>query len=307
MFNLFLVEFMSPLYLFQIFSLTLWFIDEYFYYSWSATFFLTVTLLMSFYEIYSDDTGIEKMNDDEWEVIVTRQDEDGNQFDKTVHSSTLVPGDIIQVRSNINMPVDALLLSGSVIVNEGVLTGESVPVIKTELPHSNVDIYDPIKDRKYTIYAGTEILKAKWFWDDKVIALVVRSCYDTAKGTLIKNFLFPKANKYRFEHETRYYLLVCFSVSMILWLACLNRFMWYCTPWEVIDNWLNLITTLVPPTLPTAIITGTLFAIERLKKKGIYCIAPSAVNNAGRVNIMVFDKTGTMTEESWGNSSIIII
>lgn len=32
-FNLFITEFMSPLYLFQIFSLTLWFIDDYFYYS----------------------------------------------------------------------------------------------------------------------------------------------------------------------------------------------------------------------------------------------------------------------------------
>lgn len=59
------------------------------------------------------------------------------------------------------MPVDALLLSGSVIVNEGVLTGESVPVIKIELPHSNIDIYDPVKDKKYTMYAGTEILKTK--------------------------------------------------------------------------------------------------------------------------------------------------
>lgn len=68
----------------------------------------------------------------------------------------------------------------------------------------------------------------------------------------------------------------------------------------MIDNGLNLITTLVPPTLPTAIATGTIFAIERLKEKGIFCIAPSAVNNAGRVNVMVFDKTGTLTEDSCG-------
>jgi P-type E1-E2 ATPase len=94
-------------------------------------------------------------------VIVTRQDEDGNQIEKTVHSSKLVPGDIMQITSIVRMPVDALLLSGSVIVNEGVLTGESVPLIKTELPHSNYDVYDPVKDKKYTIYAGTEILKKK--------------------------------------------------------------------------------------------------------------------------------------------------
>lgn len=159
--NQFFVEFMSPLYLFQIFSIVLWFIDGYFYYSCSVTFFTATILLMSFYEIYTDKSGIDKMNNDECEILVTRQNEDGVQFEKTVHSSTLVPGDIIQIRSNIKMPVDALLLSGSVIVNEGVLTGESVPVIKIELPHSNSDFYDPAKDKKYTIYAGTEVLKTK--------------------------------------------------------------------------------------------------------------------------------------------------
>ena len=87
------------------------------------------------------------------------------------------------------------MLSGSAIINESVLTGESAPVIKTELPHSNLDIYDPIVDKKYTIYAGTEILQTKYHWNKKVIALVVRTNYDTAKGRLIKNFLFPKTQQ----------------------------------------------------------------------------------------------------------------
>lgn len=138
---------------------------------------------------------------------MTRQDEEGNQYQKSVHSSTLVPGDIIDVRADIRMPCDVVLLSGSVIVNESVLTGESVPVIKNELPHSNVDIYDPIADQKYTIYGGTEVLKSKSYWNNKVIALVVRTNYDTAKGKLIKNFLFPKPNKYKFEDEAKYFIL----------------------------------------------------------------------------------------------------
>lgn len=299
-FGVFFVEFMSPLYMFQLFSIVLWFVDKYFYYTWSVTFMLGLTLIVSFFEIVSDDSGIEKMKDDEWDVIVTRQDEEGNQYEKTIHCSKLVPGDIMEVRADIVMPCDAVLLSGSVIVNESVLTGESVPVIKTELPHSNIDIYDPMVDKKYTIYSGTEVLQTKYHWNDKVTALVVRTNYDTAKGRLIKNFLFPKPNKYRFEDEANYFILVCFVLSVILWLIWLPRFIYYWTRWEVIDNGLNLITTLVPPSLPTAIVTGTIFAIERLKKKGIYCIAPSTVNMAGRVNIMVFDKTGTLTEDAWG-------
>lgn len=42
---------------------------------------------------------------------------------------------------------------------------------------------------------------------------------------------------------------------------------------------------------------GIVFAINRLKKRDIYCISPSRVNVCGRVNLFVFDKTGTLTEE----------
>jgi cation-transporting P-type ATPase 13A2 len=42
---------------------------------------------------------------------------------------------------------------------------------------------------------------------------------------------------------------------------------------------------------------GTVFAINRLKRKKIYCISPPRVNVSGRVNLMVFDKTGTLTED----------
>ena len=56
-------------------------------------------------------------------------------------SSQLVPGDIIEIPENIFMPCDLVLLSGSCVVNESMLTGESIPVIKSGLPNSD-QIYD---------------------------------------------------------------------------------------------------------------------------------------------------------------------
>jgi cation-transporting ATPase 13A2 len=53
----------------------------------------------------------------------------------------------------------------------------------------------------------------------------------------------------------------------------------------------------VPPALPAAMTVGTVFAINRLKNKKIFCISPPRVNVSGRVNLMVFDKTGTLTED----------
>ena len=62
-----------------------------------------------------------------------------------MESTELVPGDVIEVPENISMPCDLVLLSGSCIVNESMLTGESIPVIKTSLPFMN-DKYDPLVD-----------------------------------------------------------------------------------------------------------------------------------------------------------------
>jgi P-type E1-E2 ATPase len=44
----------------------------------------------------------------------------------TISSKDLLPGDVFEVRSQITLPCDALLLSGHCLVNEMMLTGESV-------------------------------------------------------------------------------------------------------------------------------------------------------------------------------------
>lgn len=60
---------------------------------------------------------------------------------------------------------------------------------------------------------------------------------------------------------------------------------------------MDLITITVPPILATTMTVGTGFSIMRLKRQKIYCISPPRVNVSGRVNIMVLDKTGTLTED----------
>jgi cation-transporting ATPase 13A2 len=66
----------------------------------------------------------------------------------------------------------------------------------------------------------------------------------------------------------------------------------------MVDRSLDLLTICVPPALPAAMTCGVVFAIQRLKKQNIYCISPNRVNVAGRVTAFVFDKTGTITEDS---------
>ena len=59
----------------------------------------------------------------------------------------------------------------------------------------------------------------------------------------------------------------------------------------------DLITIVIPPALPAAITIGCIYAENRLKKKGIYCISPRSINVSGSVNCVCYDKTGTLTED----------
>jgi P-type E1-E2 ATPase len=45
----------------------------------------------------------------------------------------IVPGDIIVVEDGLRLPCDCLMMSGTVIVDESTLTGESNPIFKTGL------------------------------------------------------------------------------------------------------------------------------------------------------------------------------
>ena len=69
----------------------------------------------------------------------------------------MVPGDVIEIPENVTMPCDCTLLTGSCIVNESMLTGESIPVLKNNLPFTD-DVYDPEVDSKFTLYGGTKVI-----------------------------------------------------------------------------------------------------------------------------------------------------
>lgn len=76
---------------------------------------------------------------------------------KTVNSAELLPGDFIKVPDGKVVPCDLILCSGIAILNEALLTGESIPVIKQRLPDSD-EIYDEDKHSKNTIFSGTRVI-----------------------------------------------------------------------------------------------------------------------------------------------------
>ncbi len=293
-----LKEVTDPFYLFQLFSIILWLNNAYVNYAIVIIITSLGSLAMSVYESRANLMDIQQMAKYQCEINLFRNTK-GLEKELIKNSSTvLVPGDLFELPDDGSaIPCDAILISGTVIINESMLTGESTPIIKTHLPTNN-NIFDCKLDTKYMLYAGTKIVQKRVIGNNKVVAVVVATGFNTEKGNLIRSILFPKANEFQFQKD---------SVKYILFMALLSFIGFGISVPFMLSNGISLgtiflrafdmITTTVPPALPACIGIGISIALSRLKSKGIICIARERINVAGRVNMICFDKTGTLTED----------
>ena len=70
---------------------------------------------------------------------------------------------------------DMMILEGNAVVDESLLTGETVPVIKESLPKYLSEFCDI---KKYVLYSGTKLQKTSSFFK----CLVIRTGFQTQKG-----------------------------------------------------------------------------------------------------------------------------
>lgn len=120
-----------------------------------------------------------------------------------VPTRSLVPGDIIEIpASGCTMQCDAVLLSGNCILDESMLTGESVPVTKTALPMKRDTIFDKKEHAKNTLFCGTKVIQTRYIGSKKVLALVINTGNITAKGGLVRSILYPPPVDYKFEQDS---------------------------------------------------------------------------------------------------------
>ena len=133
----------------------LWFSDGYRYYAGCILVISVMSVVTSLVETMKNLKNIRQMAHYSCPIKVMRSGDEDNLLD--IESTELVPGDVIEIPENCILPCDITLLTGSCIVNESMLTGESIPVIKNALPFTH-DSYDPDKDSKYTLFGGTKVI-----------------------------------------------------------------------------------------------------------------------------------------------------
>lgn len=141
------------------FSVGVWYGEGYLYY---ATIIIIVSIISITITVWQTRRNQRKLRNMMYSIGIATVWRDGEWKKKS--TTVLVPGDVIYLPDMGEMHCDAVLLRGSVIVNEAMLTGESVPTTKTPVRPETAqpdERYDNKDHAKHTLYCGTKILQAK--------------------------------------------------------------------------------------------------------------------------------------------------
>ncbi|KAI7829103.1 hypothetical protein BX661DRAFT_181378 [Kickxella alabastrina] len=316
-------EVLNPFYMFQVGSVILWCFDDYYYYAACILIISVSGIVETLFETRRNTRKIKEMAHFSCIVRILR---DGTWRDGSAEE--LLPGDVFEVTSGMYiLPCDAVLLEGDCIVNESMLTGESVPVAKVPVVPA---VFGKMRlasstfgseIAKHVLFSGTRLVRVKktglgfggmrWLELDhqqqqkqpmtgtpaRATAMVLRTGFNTTKGALIRSILFPRPNKFKFYEDSFRFIGILAVIAAFGFLASIGNFLRLGLSAHIITvRALDLITVVVPPALPATMSIGVSFALSRLRKRHIYCISPTRINVCGKINAMVFDKTGTLSE-----------
>lgn len=211
------------------------------------------------------------------------------------------------------LPCDFLILAGSCIVDESILTGESVPLIKDSIQgiNDNDEVLDMEGNHKGNVlYCGTEVLQN--FPGDKLppfvetnppdngtIVYVLKTGFDTEKGNLARAVIFNNENINLKNTEAFILLgilliLSIFSSAHVLRVGLEDEKR---DKQKLFLRCIMIITSVVPPELPMITNISINYSLQYLRKKKIFCTEPVRIPLAGRIEVCAFDKTGTLTTD----------
>ena len=178
-------ELTDPFYLFQLYSVILWYCTEYYYYSSVIVVLTILSLVLSVYDTYTNLKQLQKISRYSCPVKIIRKNENDEILEPEEKNSTeLVPGDLIEIPEDGSaLPCDCILVDGSVIVNESMLTGESTPVIKVKMAGTD-NIYNTKQadSDKYILFSGTKIVQKRKMGSGNPRAIVFQTGLKTFKG-----------------------------------------------------------------------------------------------------------------------------
>jgi len=193
-------------------------------------------------------------------------------------------GDLVLVKPGEKIPVDGTVMEGSSSVNESMLTGESVPVVKTVQSKVIAGALNGEGSLKIKVDKS-----GKDSYLNKVIALV-----QEAQATKSKTqHLADRAAKW-----LTFVALGAGFATLAVWLLLGQGFSF------ALERMVTVMVTACPHALGVAIPLVVAISTAMTAQKGLLIRNRTAFENSRLITAMVFDKTGTLTEGNFGVSNI---
>ena len=199
-----------------------------------------------------------------------------------VPSATLKKGDIVIVRAGEQIPADGEVIEGAASVDESAITGESAPVIR----ESGGD--------RSAVTGGTSVLS------DWIVVQVTSGAGESFLDKMIA--MVEGAARKKTPNEIALQIfLVALSIIFILVTLSLYTFSVFSAAQAGIENptsvttLVALLVCLAPTTIGAMLSAIGIAGMSRLNQANVLAMSGRAIEAAGDVDILMLDKTGTIT------------
>ncbi|BBY33266.1 haloacid dehalogenase [Mycolicibacter minnesotensis] len=212
---------------------------------------------------------------------------DGAPSYHEIAAEQLLPGDLIEVRSNEVVPADARVIEvADVEVDESSLTGESLSVGKQLDPTPGAEL----AERSSMLYAGTTVIAGK------ALAMVTAVGADTQarRASELASGDLPEVG---LQHHLSQLMYRTFPYSAAGGVAVGALGLLRQGGLRVaLGNAIAVAIAAVPEGMPLMATLAQHASSQRLSKTGALVRIPRSVEALGRVDVVCFDKTGTLSE-----------
>lgn len=289
-------------------------LDEYWYYSLFTLFMLVTfesTVVWQRQRTLNEFRGMSIKPYDIWVFRLGKWIE--------VQTDKLLPGDLVsasRTKEESGVACDMLLVDGTAIVNEAMLSGESTPLLKDSIQLRPADaVLEPEGlDKNAFLWGGTKILQVTHGNpeaekpklpsgvpappDGGAMAIVIKTGFETSQGSLVRTMIYSTERVGAGDFEALLFILFllifAIAASWYVWDEGVRKDR---KRSKLLLDCVLIVTSVVPPELPMELSLAVNTSLAALAKLAIFCTEPFRIPFAGRIDIACFDKTGTLTGE----------
>jgi Ca2+-transporting ATPase len=223
----------------------------------------------------------------------------GGCTEKRIKTREIVPGDILLLDTGDIIPADARLYETvNLEIDESILTGESMPVMKNSV---TLKKELAVAERRNIAFSGTVVTKGRGK------AIVVNTGMNTEMGKIAQ--LLKEVEDIKTPLQKRilkfsiFLALLALIVSIIVFIyGILRGFDFY----EIFLFALSTMVSAIPEGLPAAISIALAIGVNTMVKRNAIVKKIQAIDTIGAITVICTDKTGTLTTNQITTREILV-